>query len=135
MLKIDDSITITILWIRRLSYLIGNLYPSPTLLLPRNLTASDIGKTIVLNDNLSNYKYIEIRYTFNAYGHYMHSEKMPISTLDGWSDVSTIHNQVVNPLLNTQYIVFCFVNPKSIYIRPETIDCNWKISSIYGWKY
>lgn len=109
------------------------IFDEPKQLLSRDITISDRGKTVTLNDSLSKYKTIEIRYTFNAYGHYVQSMRMPILTRYGWSNSSSILNALINPVDNWK-IVFYF-GSNNIYIDNSTTDANWAIKGIYGYNY
>lgn len=106
---------------------------TPTALISRVLTFKDVGKRIALNGNLSDYSEIEIRYTFNQYGHYIQSMRMPVKLLDGWSTSPDILNGLFNPYGNGDLIAFKFDDSGIIINTSETTQVNWSIAGIYGW--
>ena len=105
----------------------------PMQLLSRDITVSDRGKQVDLIDDLLKYKTIEIRYTFNAYGNYVQSMRMPVLTRYGWSNSDGVLNALIDPI-NGWQINFVF-GPNSIKIDNSTTDANWAIKGIYGWMY
>ena len=111
--------------------LIGKI-TTPTLLLSRDITISDRGKRVALTGKLSDYSEIEVRYTFNPYGHFVQSMRMPVKLLDGWSTSTSILNGLFNPYGNGGVIAFVF-DDTGITIDKTATDANWKIKGIYGW--
>lgn len=116
----------------KVTELIGKI-TTPTALISRVITVSDRGKRVALTGNLSDYSEIEIRYTFNPYGHFVQSMRMPVKLLDGWSTSPDILNGLFNPNGNGGVIAFVF-DDTGITIESETTDANWKIRGIYGWR-
>ena len=111
--------------------LIGKI-TTPTSLLSRDITVSDRGKRVALTGKLSDYSEIEVRYTFNPYGHFVQSMRMPVKLLSGWSTSHDILNGLFNPNGNGGVIAFVF-DDTGITIDETTTDANWKIKGIYGW--
>lgn len=110
-----------------------NKLTTPTSLLSRDITVSDRGKRVALTGKLSDYSEIEVRYTFNNYGHYMQSMRMPVKLLYGWSTSPDILNGLFNPYGNGWVIAFVFDDTGITIDASETTDANWKIKGIYGW--
>lgn len=107
---------------------------TPTSLLSRDITVSDRGKRVALTGKLSDYSEIEVRYTFNPYGHFVQSMRMPVKLLGGWSTSPDILNGLFNPYGNGWVIAFVFDDTGITIDEAETTDANWKIKGIYGWR-
>ncbi len=133
-----DGINVT--EIEKLLDVVGNIsdlngkITTPTALISRVITFADRGKRIALTGNLSDYSEIEIRYTFNAYGHFIQSMRMPVKLLDGWSTSNDFLNGLFNPYGNGDLIAFKFDDSGITIDTSETTEANWSIAGIYGWR-
>lgn len=107
---------------------------TPTSLLSRDVTSADRGKRVALTGNLSDFSEIEVRYTFNNYGHFVQSMRMPVLLLSGWSTSKNFLNGLFNPYGNGDLIAFKFDDSGITIDANESSSGNWKIKGIYGWR-
>lgn len=89
---------------------------------------------MALTGNLSDFSEIEVRYTFNNYGHFVQSMRMPVLLLSGWSTSNDFLNGLFNPYGNGDFIAFKFDDSGITIDANESSSGNWKIKGIYGWR-